>query len=112
MVTSSAELVRGRLGTITSSAKRYARRTLTLRDVNALGQIGSTLSSGNASSCRCPGDLSCRGECARGLNGSMPRRSQPRYAGVLAEHREQVVLVREEYPRWGGPYWNIPSGRV
>jgi 8-oxo-dGTP diphosphatase len=24
----------------------------------------------------------------------------------------QVVLVREEYPRWGGPYWNIPSGRV
>jgi 8-oxo-dGTP diphosphatase len=22
------------------------------------------------------------------------------------------LLVREEYPRWGGPYWNIPSGRV
>lgn len=20
--------------------------------------------------------------------------------------------MREEYPRWGGPYWNIPSGRV
>ena len=42
----------------------------------------------------------------------MPKLSQPRYAGVLAEHREQVVLVREEYPRWGGPYWNIPSGRI
>lgn len=37
---------------------------------------------------------------------------QPRYVGVLAEHRHQVVLVREEYPGWGGPYWNIPSGRV
>jgi 8-oxo-dGTP diphosphatase len=42
----------------------------------------------------------------------MSELSQPRYAGVLAEHRGQVVLVREEYPRWGGPYWNIPSGRV
>lgn len=38
--------------------------------------------------------------------------SQSRYAGVLATHREQVVLVREEYPRWGGPHWNIPSGRI
>ena len=42
----------------------------------------------------------------------MPNLSQPRYAGVLAEHREQVVLVREEYLRWGGLFWNIPSGRI
>jgi 8-oxo-dGTP diphosphatase len=31
---------------------------------------------------------------------------------VLAQHRQLVVLVREEYPNWGGPFWNIPSGRV
>jgi 8-oxo-dGTP pyrophosphatase MutT (NUDIX family) len=37
---------------------------------------------------------------------------EPRYAGVLAHHRGQVVLVREAYPRWGGAYWNIPSGRI
>ena len=42
----------------------------------------------------------------------MPTLSQLRYVGVLAGHREQVLLVREEYPGWGGPYWNIPSGRV
>lgn len=47
-----------------------------------------------------------------GFNGLMTISSRPRYAGVLAEHRHQVVLVREEYPSWGGPYWNIPSGRV
>jgi 8-oxo-dGTP diphosphatase len=35
-----------------------------------------------------------------------------RYAGVLAHHEDRVVLVYEEYPRWGGPYWNIPSGRI
>ena len=22
------------------------------------------------------------------------------------------MLVREEYPTWGGAYWNIPSGRI
>jgi ADP-ribose pyrophosphatase YjhB (NUDIX family) len=42
----------------------------------------------------------------------MPTLSQPRYAGILAENRGRVVLVREEYPRWAGSYWNIPSGRV
>jgi 8-oxo-dGTP diphosphatase len=35
-----------------------------------------------------------------------------RYAGVLAFHRSRVVLVHEEYPTWGGPFWNVPSGRV
>jgi 8-oxo-dGTP diphosphatase len=35
-----------------------------------------------------------------------------RYAGVLAFHRGRVVLVREEYPTWGGEFWNLPSGRV
>jgi 8-oxo-dGTP diphosphatase len=35
-----------------------------------------------------------------------------RYAGVLAFHDGQVVLVREEYPAWGGEFWNVPSGRV
>lgn len=35
-----------------------------------------------------------------------------RYAGVIALHGGQVVLVREEYPAWGGEFWNIPSGRV
>jgi 8-oxo-dGTP diphosphatase len=44
--------------------------------------------------------------------GFMPSLSRARYAGVLANYREMVVLVREHYPRWGGPYWNIPSGRV
>ena len=38
--------------------------------------------------------------------------SLPRYAGVLARYADQVVLVREEYPAWGGAHWNIPSGRV
>jgi 8-oxo-dGTP diphosphatase len=35
-----------------------------------------------------------------------------RYAGVLAFHGDQLVLVREEYPTWGGAFWNVPSGRV
>ncbi|MGN6244030.1 MAG: NUDIX hydrolase [Motilibacteraceae bacterium] len=35
-----------------------------------------------------------------------------RYAGVLARHRGQVALVREEFPAWGRPCWNIPSGHV
>ena len=35
-----------------------------------------------------------------------------RYTGVLAFHAGRVVLVREEYPTWGGEFWNIPSGRV
>ena len=37
---------------------------------------------------------------------------QRRYAGVLASHEGRVVLVHEEYPRWNGAYWNIPSGRI
>jgi 8-oxo-dGTP diphosphatase len=51
-------------------------------------------------------------ERARGLDGPMRAQSQPRYAGVLARYGDQVVLVREEYPAWGGAHWNIPSGRV
>ena len=35
-----------------------------------------------------------------------------RYAGVLAFHQRRLVLVREEYPTWGGEFWSIPSGRV
>ncbi|MGN6331533.1 MAG: NUDIX hydrolase [Motilibacteraceae bacterium] len=35
-----------------------------------------------------------------------------RYAGVLARHRGQVALVREEYPGLGRLCWNIPSGHV
>ena len=46
------------------------------------------------------------------LNGPVPSPSPRRYAGVLATHRERVVLVLEEYPLWGGPHWNIPSGRI
>jgi len=42
----------------------------------------------------------------------VPTKSQPRFAGILAHHQGRVVLVREEYPRWGGAYWNIPSGRI
>ncbi|TYB39812.1 NUDIX hydrolase [Micromonospora sp. AP08] len=42
----------------------------------------------------------------------VPSMSRSRYAGVLAHHDDKVVLVYEEYPRWGGPYWNIPSGRI
>ncbi len=47
------------------------------------------------------------------LNDPVPTTSHhPRYAGVLASHEGRVVLVREEYPRWGGAHWNIPSGRI
>lgn len=42
----------------------------------------------------------------------VPSMSRSRYAGVLAHHDDKVVLVYEEYSRWGGPYWNIPSGRI
>jgi 8-oxo-dGTP diphosphatase len=35
-----------------------------------------------------------------------------RFAGVLAFHEGRVVLVREQYPAWGGQFWNVPSGRV
>jgi 8-oxo-dGTP diphosphatase len=49
---------------------------------------------------------------SEGLNGVVSTLSQPRYAGVLARHGARVVLVREQYPAWGGAYWNIPSGRV
>lgn len=39
--------------------------------------------------------------------------SEPRrFAGVVARHDGRVVLVREEHPSWGGPFWNLPSGRV
>ena len=42
----------------------------------------------------------------------MPTDNPARFAGVLARHEGQVVLVREEYPSWGGAHWNIPSGGV
>jgi 8-oxo-dGTP diphosphatase len=48
-----------------------------------------------------------------GFNGRVRTiRSESRFAGVVAYHCGRVVLVREEYPRWGGAYWNIPSGRI
>ena len=34
------------------------------------------------------------------------------YAGVLVLHEGRVLLVREHYPTWGGPHWNVPSGRL
>jgi 8-oxo-dGTP pyrophosphatase MutT (NUDIX family) len=46
------------------------------------------------------------------LNGLVLTGSHARFAGVLARCQRQVVLVREEYPSWGGAYWNIPSGRI
>lgn len=46
------------------------------------------------------------------LNGQVSTEIQPRFAGVLAYHQGRVVLVREEYPRWGGAFWNIPSGGI
>jgi 8-oxo-dGTP diphosphatase len=42
----------------------------------------------------------------------MPTDNPARFAGVLARHEGRVVLVREEYPSWGGAHWNIPSGGV
>jgi 8-oxo-dGTP diphosphatase len=38
--------------------------------------------------------------------------SQRRFAGVLARHDGGVVLVRESHLRWGGEFWNVPSGMV
>jgi len=35
-----------------------------------------------------------------------------RYASVLAFHGDDVVLVRESYPAWGGSFWSLPSGAV
>lgn len=37
---------------------------------------------------------------------------QRRFAGVLARHNGEVVLVRESHVRWGGEFWNVPSGMV
>ncbi len=30
-----------------------------------------------------------------------------RFAGVIAVHREQIVLVRERHDQWGGEFWNV-----
>ena len=38
--------------------------------------------------------------------------SERRFAAVLAHHNGRVVLVREEHPRWGGEFWNLPSGML
>jgi 8-oxo-dGTP diphosphatase len=38
--------------------------------------------------------------------------SERRFAGVLARHNGEVVLVRERHERWGGEFWNVPSGMV
>jgi ADP-ribose pyrophosphatase YjhB (NUDIX family) len=35
-----------------------------------------------------------------------------RFAGVLAHHDGAVILVRESHERWGGEFWNVPSGMV
>lgn len=35
-----------------------------------------------------------------------------RYAGVMALHEGRVALVREQHDRWGGAFWNVPSGMV
>lgn len=40
------------------------------------------------------------------------KKIESRFAGVIAHHHDRVVLVREEYPGWGGAFWNIPSGRI
>lgn len=37
---------------------------------------------------------------------------EQRFAGVLAHHNGNVVLVREEHSRWGGEFWNLPSGML
>lgn len=42
----------------------------------------------------------------------MTRHLERRFAGVLAQHHCRIVLVREYHPRWGGAFWNIPSGMV
>ena len=38
--------------------------------------------------------------------------SERRFAGVLAHHNGEVILVRESHKRWGGEFWNLPSGMV
>ena len=38
--------------------------------------------------------------------------SERRFAGVLAHHDGQVILVRESHERWGGEFWNVPSGMI
>jgi 8-oxo-dGTP diphosphatase len=38
--------------------------------------------------------------------------SERRFAGVLAHHDGAVILVRESHDRWGGEFWNLPSGMV
>lgn len=38
--------------------------------------------------------------------------SKARFAGVLACRHGNVVLVREEHSRWGGEFWNLPSGML
>ena len=35
-----------------------------------------------------------------------------RFAGVIAVHEDRIVLVHDPNERWGGAFWNIPSGRV
>lgn len=35
-----------------------------------------------------------------------------RFAGVVAVHRQRIVLVRERHEHWGGEFWNVPSGMV
>jgi 8-oxo-dGTP pyrophosphatase MutT (NUDIX family) len=38
--------------------------------------------------------------------------SERRFAGVLAHHHGEVILVRESHVRWGGEFWNVPSGMI
>jgi 8-oxo-dGTP pyrophosphatase MutT (NUDIX family) len=38
--------------------------------------------------------------------------SERRFAGVLAHHNGEVILVRESHGRWGGEFWNVPSGMI
>lgn len=47
-----------------------------------------------------------------GMISSMTFPPQRRYAGVLAYHDGHVILVRESHGRWGGEFWNVPSGMV
>lgn len=38
--------------------------------------------------------------------------SERRFAGVIAVHGGEVILVRETHERWGGEFWNVPSGMI
>jgi 8-oxo-dGTP diphosphatase len=38
--------------------------------------------------------------------------SEWRFAGVLARHNGEVILVRESHERWGGEFWSLPGGMV